>query len=79
MSKSVKTPIPATADEAIGRPAEWHEGRFQKQGVPVDQNVEPPAHSPAKHDKISTQVTKKDYESLDKPAAGTQTPTHRLT
>lgn len=52
-----------TSDEAIGRPKEWREGRYQQPGKPVDQTVdtqsEPDDDPPNSRD---TPVTRKDYE-----------------
>jgi hypothetical protein len=68
MSRSKKTPmskIKGTSDEAIGRPKQWREGRYQKAGEPVDQTVNTesqPDHEPPKADEAP--VTKKDYEEL---------------
>ena len=59
----------ATADQAIGRPQEWREDRYQEPGKPVDQSVTTPTGTQAEPTKVvSTPVTRKDYESLDKPA-----------
>jgi hypothetical protein len=52
-----------SADEAIGRPKEWREGRYQQPGKPVDQSVEKPADEPdSEPDTVSTPVTRADYE-----------------
>ena len=53
-------PSTGSSDEAIGRPKQWREGRYQQPGKPVDRSVTTPqTHS---HDTKSTPVTRKDYE-----------------
>jgi hypothetical protein len=53
-----------STDEAIGRPREWREGRYQRAGVPVDESVNDPAQdaSQAPPPKDQRPVTRKDYE-----------------
>ena len=59
----------ATTDQAIGRPEAWREDRYQEPGKPVDQTVKTPAKTlPDTTEVVSTPVTRKDYESLEKPA-----------
>jgi len=59
-----------SSDEAIGRPKEWREGRYQQPGKAVDRSVSDPSQL---DDKLpgpaSTPVTKKDYEQPRPPAA----------
>jgi hypothetical protein len=56
-----------SSDEAIGRPEEWREGRYQQPGKPVDRAVNEPKESQAdSHDTTSTPVTRKDYEGSPK-------------
>ena len=52
-----------SSDEAIGRPKEWREGRYQEANKPVDQTVD----TESQPDDESTKpkdapVTRKDYE-----------------
>jgi hypothetical protein len=55
-------------DEAIGRPAEWGEGRYEAPLQPPSRGVAPPdAGNNAPPDIESTPVTRKDYESLEPP------------
>ena len=57
-------------DEAIGRPKEWREGRYQQPGKPVDESVKkPPANADDEPDTVSTPVTQKDYEDLERPSS----------
>jgi hypothetical protein len=59
-----------SSDEAIGRPAEWREGRYQESGKPVDRTVNEPARirDPKTPDKAAgTPVTRDDYENLQPP------------
>ena len=52
-----------SADEAIGRPKEWRENRYQQPGKPVDQSVgKKPDSKDAPRDTPSTPVTRRDYE-----------------
>jgi hypothetical protein len=52
-----------SSDESIGRPKEWREGRYQRPGASVDLSVVKPAQTPDESpDRVSTPVTKKDYE-----------------
>jgi hypothetical protein len=51
----------SSADESIGRPTEWREGRYEKAGMPKDESVvKKPGEAPP--DTTSTTVTEKDYE-----------------
>jgi hypothetical protein len=53
-----------TADEDIGRPGPWGEGRYQKPGEPVEVSVRtPPGTAPKSHTPVSTPVTRRDYET----------------
>jgi hypothetical protein len=54
-----------SSDEAIGRPGEWREGRYQTEGGPVDRSVEPPPNTDQPPDVVSTPVTQKDYEQSE--------------
>jgi hypothetical protein len=57
-------------DEAIGRPNEWREGRYEQPGKPVDPTVNDPSQRTGKApDTVSTPATRKDYESLQPPPA----------
>jgi hypothetical protein len=67
-----------SSDEAIGRPKEWREGRYQQTNKPVDQSVNNPSQtSDEPHDTVGTQkktrdprdrpVTREDYEELKPP------------
>jgi hypothetical protein len=59
-----------SSDEAIGRPQEWREGRYQQPGKPVDSSVVTPANGEkGRPDTISTPVTRKDYEQGAAPLA----------
>lgn len=52
----------SSADESIGRPAEWREGRYEKAGTATaDQSVVKKAGE-APPDTLSTPVTEKDYK-----------------
>ena len=52
-----------SSDEAIGRPQEWREGRYQRPGKSITPSVVPPATGESRRpDTISTPVTRKDYE-----------------
>ncbi len=51
------TPDTGSTDEAIGRPADWREGRYQQSGQPVDQSVNKPSETPSEpHDTVGTQT-----------------------
>jgi hypothetical protein len=53
-----------TADESIGRPEPWGEGRYEKKGQSVEESVLTPPGTVANADKRpSAPVTLKDYES----------------
>ncbi len=50
--------------EGIGRPEPWGEGRYQQPGQPVEETVHtPPGTVPNADKRVSTPVTRKDYES----------------
>jgi hypothetical protein len=52
-----------TADEDIGRPGPWGEGRYQRDDQPADRSVlTPPGTAPGPQKPVSTPVTRKDYE-----------------
>lgn len=56
--------------ESIGRPEEWREGRYEKDGKtpkdPVKDSVlTPPGAAPVANDPPSTPVTRKDYEQSE--------------
>jgi hypothetical protein len=52
-----------SSDEAIGRPQEWREGRYQRNHTtPVETVLTPPGTQPDSHDPVSTPVTRRDYE-----------------
>jgi hypothetical protein len=61
-----------SSEEAIGRPDEWREGRYQREGDPVDRSVERSPETDQPHDVVSTPVTQKDYSDLQKPPAAPQ-------
>ena len=53
-----------SSDEAIGRPKQWKEGRYQQPGKSVNEDVEKePGEAPTPTPE-STPVTRKDYEKL---------------
>jgi len=55
--------IKATSDEAIGRPKEWREGRYQQADKPADKSVNTQSQPNEEHPKPpSVPVTRKDYE-----------------
>jgi hypothetical protein len=55
-----------TADEDIGRPGPWGEGRYQEPGRSVDESVRtPPGSVPDPDKRPSTPVTVHDYESSE--------------
>jgi hypothetical protein len=46
-----------SADEAIGRPGNWREGRYQQSGKPIDQSVNKPSQTDDEpHDTVGTQT-----------------------
>jgi hypothetical protein len=59
-----------SSDEAIGRPEEWREGRYQRGGHSVDRSVEPPSNTDEPRDVVSTPVTQKDYSRLEDAPPG---------
>jgi hypothetical protein len=51
-----------STDQDIGRPGPWREGRYQRDGDPVNASVRtPPGSSPSKDTPESTTVTRRDY------------------
>jgi hypothetical protein len=55
-----------STNEDIGRPGPWKEGRYQRPDESVDQTVHTPAGTSPNPDKrVSTPVTRKDYEFPD--------------
>jgi hypothetical protein len=63
-----------SSDEAIGRPDEWREGRYQRGGHSVDRSVEPPPNTDQPRDVVSTPVTHEDYSRLEDAPAGRRPP-----
>jgi hypothetical protein len=63
-----------SSDEAIGRPAEWREGRYEQPGKPVDQSVNNPAQTDDEpHDTVGTQTppaAKRDKSAATQPPKG---------
>jgi hypothetical protein len=57
-----------SSDEAIGRPEEWREGRYQRGGHSVDRSVEKSPETDEPRDAVSTPVTTKDYTQPISPA-----------
>ena len=59
-----------SSDEAIGRPAEWLEGRYQQPGKPVSKSVAD-VKDQGQHPAVaeSTTVSRDDYEVLKPPPA----------
>lgn len=52
-----------TSDEAIGRPSEWREGRYEESGRPLEPSVKKkPGEGAGPPDTTSTPVTRRDYE-----------------
>jgi hypothetical protein len=53
-----------STDESIGRPGNWREGRYQRNGARVDQSVNEPSQSGPKSPPPEQQkpVTLRDYE-----------------
>ena len=67
-----------SSDEAIGRPKEWREGRYQQADKPVDPSVNDPSQtSDEPHDTVGTQTPpnttvrgrdrKKAHDPRDRP------------
>jgi hypothetical protein len=57
MSDSKAGSPKGSSDEAIGRPKEWREGRYQQNDKPVDQSVNNPSQtSDEPHDTVGTQT-----------------------
>ena len=52
------SPDPAgSTDESIGRPRNWREGRYQREGARVDQSVNQPSQTDGEpHDPVGTQT-----------------------
>jgi hypothetical protein len=63
-----------SSDEAIGRPDEWREGRYQRGGHSVDRSVEQPPNTDQPRDLVSTPVTQKDYSRLEDAPDGRHPP-----
>jgi hypothetical protein len=59
-----------SSDEAIGRPQQWREGRYQRSGQDVDSSVEksPDANADESPQAVSTPVTQQDYTQLERGA-----------
>jgi hypothetical protein len=58
-----------SSDEAIGRPPDWREGRYERPGKPVDTAVNDPSQkAPPSPDPASTPVTREDYEQRKPPS-----------
>ena len=54
---------PNDLNEAIGRPQEWREGRYQKDGTPPESSVlKKPKEGIARPAIPSSPVTREDYE-----------------
>jgi hypothetical protein len=46
-----------STDQAIGRPGNWREGRYQRSGARIDQSVNQPSQTdPEPHDTVGTQT-----------------------
>ena len=59
-----------SSNEAIGRPAEWREGRYQQPGKSVGNSVaDVKDQGPHAAEIESTPVTRDDYEVLKPPPA----------
>lgn len=58
-----------STDEAIGRPKEWREGRYQQPGKTVDKSVSDDPQTGSEPEPVSTPVTRKDYEGTAAPSA----------
>jgi hypothetical protein len=58
-----------SSDEAIGRPEEWREGRYQRGGQSVDRSVDKSPETDQPHEEMSTPVTQKDYSQPEKAPA----------
>lgn len=63
-----------SSDEAIGRPGEWREGRYQRGGDSVDQSVEQPPNTDQPRDVVSAPVTQKDYSQPEAARADRRPP-----
>jgi hypothetical protein len=63
-----------SSDQAIGRPDNWREGRYQQRGKPVDQSVNKPSEARAEpHDTVGTQTppaTGRDNAATREPPKG---------
>jgi hypothetical protein len=70
-----------SSDEAIGRPAQWREGRYQQPGQPVDQSVNNPAQTDAEPtDTVGTQTppaAKRDKSAGTQPPKGQRSVTRK--
>ena len=53
-----------SSDQAIGRPPQWREGRYEKRGKPIEPSVlKKPQEDSGPPDTTSTPVTRQDYEA----------------
>lgn len=70
-----------SSGEAIGRPADWQEGRYQQRGQPVDQSVNKPSEAAGEpHDTVGTQTppaTGKKNAATGRPPKGQATVTRK--
>jgi hypothetical protein len=63
---STKGSSEGSSDEAIGRPEEWREGRYQQTNKPVDQSVNNPSQTNDEpHDTVGTQTPPNNTTGLD--------------
>jgi hypothetical protein len=61
-------PVVGTEGEAIGRPGDWGENRYEQAGEPVTDQVSDAAEDADKApDTVSTPVTRRDYEDSTPP------------
>jgi len=71
----------ATSDQAIGRPRNWREGRYQQPGQPIDQSVNKPSETDDQpHDTVGTQTppaTGRGNTSKGPPVKGNPTVTRK--
>ena len=63
-----------SSDESIGRPEQWREGRYEQPGKEQPGNPSPSVKRPPRAEegpshRVSTAVTKEDYEKLEPPPA----------
>ena len=68
-----------SGEEAIGRPDQWREGRYERPGAPIDQAVNKPSETDDEpHDTVGTQTppaTGSKNAAKPHPAKGRQTVT----